>query len=105
MNERLYREIFQELGIYCPEINGTGSDGNAMKYRGNSLGLYYCRSRGGVEYFSANLNDRHLYPEEMWDWSIDPNRVKRKDRPESNRHPIRPRPGMERRAFRSLCAP
>ena len=97
MTEDQYRGLFQDLGILADERMGY-----VLCFRGQSMRLYFNELKRSIGvHFIAYLDDEHLYPTHLW-VRIDPNCVKRKDRPECGMIPIVPRPGFERGAFEEL---
>ena len=95
MTEEQYRALFQAVGIEGVRI------GYVLRYRGQSMRLYFNHKQSIGVNFIAHLSDEHLYPDRLWD-RITPGLVKSKDRPEQGMLPIVPRPGLERRAFQEL---
>ena len=95
MTVEQYRALFQDLGIEGVHI------GHVLRYRGQSMRLYFNHKQSIGVNFIAHLSDKHLYPNQLWG-RINPGLVKRKDRPEQGMLPIVPRPGLERKAFEEL---
>ena len=97
MTEDQYRALFQDLGILADERMGY-----VLCIRNQSMRLYFTELKRSIGvHFIAHLDDEHLYPTHLWD-RIDPECVKRKDRPECGMIPIVPRPRSEQRAFEEL---
>ena len=95
MTVEQYRALFQTL-----EIEGVHI-GHVLRYRGQSMRLYFNHKQSIGVNFIGHLSDEYLYPDRLWE-RIDPGLVKSKDRPEQGMLPIVPRPGLERRAFKEL---
>ena len=95
MTEEQYRGLFKALGIEARDLN------HVLRVNQESIRLYFNRTERIGVHFIAYLADVQHYPTHLWD-RVDPRCVKSKDRPESGRFPVVPRPGVESRAFEGL---